>query len=190
MEDNKTPQGEENEAQLPVEGDGHEMQPEKKLSRTTLTFYIIGLFLVAIALILVSYISQVRSNKQLQNLNTQLSDQQKVAQGATQKMEDLQKQLTAQSEELAAVRKALGIEGTEIDTAKAVQAQQQALDAVYQLLRAEDALRAGDRTAAKAQIDKLTGTYGADRLGATDDKALLSAEGAAIYKKLTQELAE
>ena len=30
-------------------------KPEKKLSRTTLTFYIVGLFSVAIALILISY---------------------------------------------------------------------------------------------------------------------------------------
>lgn len=189
MEENKKTQEERSGEQMPAAEDGQQL-PEKRLSRTTLTFYIIGLFLVAIALILVSYISQVRSNKQLQNLNTQLSDQQKVAQGATQKMEDLQKQLTAQSEELTAVRKALGIEGTEIDTAKAVEEQQQALDAAYQLLQAEDALRAGDRTAAKAMLDKLAETYGADRLGATGDQALLSPEGAAIFKRLTQELAE
>ena len=33
-------------------------KPEKKLSRTTLTFYIVGLFSVAIALILISYVAQ------------------------------------------------------------------------------------------------------------------------------------
>ena len=36
-------------------------KPEKKLSRTTLTFYIVGLFSVAIALILISYIAQARA---------------------------------------------------------------------------------------------------------------------------------
>ena len=35
-----------------------ENKPEKKLSRTTLTFYIVGLFSVAIALILISYVAR------------------------------------------------------------------------------------------------------------------------------------
>ena len=39
-------------------------KPEKKLSRTTLTFYIVGLFSVAIALILISYVAQSRADKQ------------------------------------------------------------------------------------------------------------------------------
>ena len=65
-------------------------KPEKKLSRTTLTFYIVGLFSVAIALILISYVAQARADKQLDSLSDQLTEQQTVAQGATQKMEDLQ----------------------------------------------------------------------------------------------------
>ena len=68
-------------------------KPEKKLSRTTLTFYIVGLFSVAIALILISYVAQSRADKQVENLSSQLTQQQTVAQGATQKVEDLQKQL-------------------------------------------------------------------------------------------------
>lgn len=67
-------------------------KPEKKLSRTTLTFYIVGLFSVAIALILISYVAQSRADKQVENLSSQLTQQQTVAQGATQKVEDLQKQ--------------------------------------------------------------------------------------------------
>ena len=60
-------------------------KPEKKLSRTTLTFYIVGLFSVAIALILISYVAQSRADKQVENLSSQLTQQQTVAQGATQK---------------------------------------------------------------------------------------------------------
>ena len=41
-------------------------QPEKKLSRTTLTFYIVALFSVAIALILISYVAQSRADRQLE----------------------------------------------------------------------------------------------------------------------------
>ena len=45
-------------------------KPEKKLSRTTLTFYIVGLFSVAIALILISYVAQSRADKQVENLSS------------------------------------------------------------------------------------------------------------------------
>ena len=48
-------------------------KPEKKLSRTTLTFYIVGLFSVAIALILISYVAQSRADKQVENLSSQLT---------------------------------------------------------------------------------------------------------------------
>ena len=62
-----------------------QVKPEKKLSRTTLTFYIVGLFSVAIALILISYVAQARADRQLDTLTNQLNEQQTVAQGATQK---------------------------------------------------------------------------------------------------------
>ena len=48
-------------------------KPEKKLSRTTLTFYIVGLFSVAIALILISYVAQSRADKQVENLSSHSS---------------------------------------------------------------------------------------------------------------------
>ena len=51
-------------------------KPEKKLSRTTLTFYIVGLFSVAIALILISYVAQARADRQVENLSSQLNEQQ------------------------------------------------------------------------------------------------------------------
>ena len=49
-------------------------KPEKKLSRTTLTFYIVGLFSVAIALILISYVAQARADRQVETLSSQLND--------------------------------------------------------------------------------------------------------------------
>ena len=45
-------------------------KPEKKLSRTTLTFYIVGLFSVAIALILISYVAQSRADRKSTRLNS------------------------------------------------------------------------------------------------------------------------
>ena len=90
-------------------------KPEKKLSRTTLTFYIVGLFSVAIALILISYVAQSRADKQVKNLSSQLTQQQTVAQGATQKVEDLQKQYDMQNTALDKVRKTLDSEQAATD---------------------------------------------------------------------------
>ena len=49
-----------------------EKQPE---SKKFLVFYVIGLFCVALALILLSYIAQVRSDRRLNELTNQLSTQ-------------------------------------------------------------------------------------------------------------------
>ena len=90
-------------------------KPEKKLSRTTLTFYIVGLFSVAIALILISYVAQARADRQVENLSSQLNEQQTVAQGATQKVADLQQQFDLQSSALESVRSTLGTEQAKTD---------------------------------------------------------------------------
>lgn len=162
---------------------------EKKLSRTTLTFYIIGLFSIAIALILISYVAQSRADKQLDTLADQLSEQQTVAQGFAQKMEDLQKQLTQKTEELDEVRAALGITGADHDTAESVQSLRDTQDAAYQMLLILEALRKDDRDAAKAAFERLTAQYGADKLDGTGETTLLGPEGTEIYKALQAEFA-
>ena len=96
-------------------------KPEKKLSRTTLTFYIVGLFSVAIALILISYVAQSRADKQVENLSSQLTQQQTVAQGATQKVEDLQKQYDIQNTALDKARKTLDSEQAATDVVGATE---------------------------------------------------------------------
>ena len=96
-------------------------KPEKKLSRTTLTFYIVGLFSVAIALILISYVAQARADRQVENLSSQLNEQQTVAQGATQKVADLQQQFDLQSSALESVRSTLGTEQAKTDVVGATQ---------------------------------------------------------------------
>ena len=98
-----------------------ENKPEKKLSRTTLTFYIVGLFSVAIALILISYVAQARADRQVENLSSQLNEQQTVAQGATQKVADLQQQFDLQSSALESVRSTLGTEQAKTDVVGATQ---------------------------------------------------------------------
>ena len=108
-------------------------KPEKKLSRTTLTFYIVGLFSVAIALILISYVAQSRADKQVENLSSQLTQQQTVAQGATQKVEDLQKQYDIQNTALDEVRKTLDSEQAATDVVGATEQRMEERE-VYQYL--------------------------------------------------------
>ena len=145
-------------------------KPEKKLSRTTLTFYIIGLFSVAIALILISYVAQARADRQLDTLTNQLNEQQTVAQGATQKMEDLQAQYDVQSAALDKVREVLDTEMAKTDVVSATQ-QRMAEREVYALLaRINAQLLADNQTDAKQAYDELVQKYSEDRLlGNTED---------------------
>lgn len=110
-------------------------KPEKKLSRTTLTFYIVGLFSVAIALILISYVAQSRADKQVENLSSQLTQQQTVAQGATQKVEDLQKQYDIQNTALDKVRKTLDSEQAATDVVGATEQRMRSVRCISTLRR-------------------------------------------------------
>ena len=139
-------------------------KPEKKLSRTTLTFYIIGLFTVALALILISYIAQARADRQLDTLTNQLTEQQTVAQGATQKMEDLQKQFDAQSKALDGVRSALDSELAHTDVVAAATLRMEERDVYAGLARISAQLLSENTEDAVREYDALVEKYGAERL--------------------------
>ena len=143
-----------------------EPKPEKKLSRTTLTFYIVGLFSVAIALILISYVAQARADRQLDTLTDQLNEQQTVAQGATQKVEDLQAQFDA----LNKVREVLDTELAETDVVGATEQRMEERDVYALLARINAQLLADNLSDAKQAYDELVQKYGEDRLlGNTKD---------------------
>ena len=122
-------------------------KPEKKLSRTTLTFYIVGLFSVAIALILISYVAQARADRQVDTLTDQLTEQQTVAQGATQKVEELQIQYDQLTKVVEELRTLIGTDEAQTDIVGAVTQMEEERD-VY----------------AKAEYDTLVSEYGEERL--------------------------
>jgi len=157
---------------------------EKRLSRTTLTFYIIGLCSVAIALILVSYILQARTDRQLDSLTTKLSEQQTVAQGATQKMADLQKQFDLLSGEMAQVQQTLSVtDGTKLTEAiQTLLLREQLLES---LLTAEEAARAEDQEALIAVLDQLTATLSPEQCKPRSEGGLFEDEDYTIYQTLT-----
>ena len=141
-------------------------KPEKKLSRTTLTFYIVGLFSVAIALILISYVAQSRA----ENLSSQLTQQQTVAQGATQKVEDLQKQYDIQNTALDKVRKTLDSEQAATDVVGATEQRMEERE-VYQYLAQIGVSLAAKQTAdARKTCDEMLTKYSEERLlGSSED---------------------
>lgn len=145
-------------------------KPEKKLSRTTLTFYIVGLFSVAIALILISYVVQSRADKQVENLSSQLTQQQTVAQGATQKVEDLQKQYDMQNTALDKVRKTLDSEQAATDVVGATERRMEERE-VYQYLAQIGVSLAAKQTAdARKTYDEMLTKYSEERLlGSSED---------------------
>ena len=145
-------------------------KPEKKPSRTTLTFYIVGLFSVAIALILISYVAQSRADKQVKNLSSQLTQQQTVAQGATQKVEDLQKQYDMQNTALDKVRKTLDNEQAATDVVGATERRMEERE-VYQYLAQIGVSLAAKQTAdARKTYDEMLTKYSEERLlGSSED---------------------
>lgn len=143
-------------------------QQEKKLSRTTLTFYIVALFSVAIALILISYVAQARADKQLESLSNKLNEQQTVAQGATQKMELLQQQLDEQQKILEELGEVLGTDGTALVDAAKQTAEERGVYALLARINAQ--LLAGNDAEAEDAFGELVGTYGEDRLSGSAEQ--------------------
>lgn len=145
-------------------------KPEKKLSRTTLTFYIVGLFSVAIALILISYVAQSRADKQVENLSSQLTQQQTVAQGATQKVEDLQKQYDIQNTALDKVRKTLDSEQAATDVVGATEQRMEEREVYQYLAQIGVSLAAKQIADARKTCDEMLTKYSEERLlGSSED---------------------
>lgn len=145
-------------------------KPEKKLSRTTLTFYIVGLFSVAIALILISYVAQSRADKQVENLSSQLTQQQTVAQGATQKVEDLQKQYDIQNTALDKVRKTLDSEQAATDVVDATEQRMEEREVYQYLAQIGVSLAAKQIADARKTCDEMLTKYSEERLlGSSED---------------------
>ncbi len=142
----------------------------KKLSRTTLTFYIVALFSVAIALIMISYVAQSKANKQLENLSTQLSEQQTAALGVSQKMENLQIQYDELNRVLDNVRRELGSEQAKTDVAGATKKRMEERDVYARLMRVNALLLKDDIAGAETELAWLNSEYGEKRLlGEEDD---------------------
>ncbi len=145
-------------------------EPGKRLSRTTLTFYIVALFSVAIALIMISYVAQSKANKQLESLSTQLNEQQTAALGVSQKMENLQKQYDELNRAIDNVRSELGSEQAKTDVVGATKKRMEERDIYARLMRVNSLLLKDDIAGAETELALLDSEYGEKRLlGEEDD---------------------
>ncbi len=172
-----------------------ESECAKKHSKRFLVVYIIGLFSVALVLILLSYLTQVRANKQLATLQDQVTTQTTVAQGAQQQIQQLQttleeqqKKLAVQSDAIATVRAQLAVaEGEKmVDAVNLLHERYTALDALQQVRRMA---AAQDLAGAQELANKMIQNYGIDRLLPPDgDNEVLIGQNAVEFRDLCAQL--
>lgn len=130
----------------------------RQKSRRVFVFYIIGLFCVALVLILLSYVMQAHANQELEALGTQLTEQTDAANGARAKVDQLQDSIDKLQADLAEAQKQNGtLTKQSEDAAKNAEA----LDQLWQL---EKAYQDGGKDTAREIIDKMDAAYTRDAL--------------------------
>lgn len=130
----------------------------RQKSRRVFVFYIIGLFCVALVLILLSYVMQAHANQELEALGTQLTEQTDAANGARAKADQLQDSIDKLQADLAEAQKQNGtLTKQSEDAAKNAEA----LDQLWQL---EKAYQDGEKDTAREIIDKMDAAYTRDAL--------------------------
>lgn len=150
-------------------------------NRRVFVLYIIGLFFVALCLILLSYVMQQHANDKLAELDSQLTQQTDAAQGAKARADQLQTQLdTMQSK--------LDEQDKQIDTlTEQTEIQKTALKAYNQLIELEQLMREDNTEQASQLVDEMDTAYSRDTL--TDkEKQPLTDSAAERYQTICENL--
>lgn len=150
----------------------------RQKSRKVFVFYIIGLFCVALCLILLSYVMQAHANQKLEDLGAQLSEQ---TAGAKAKVDQLQSTVDAMQKQLDENKS----EAEEMQTT--MDAQKQAMDALNHLWQLERAWQEDDVNAALAIIQQMDKAYTRDAL-VDVEKGPLTGEAAKEYADICADL--
>ncbi len=159
-------------------------------SKRFLVFYVIGLFCVALALILLSYVSQVRADRRLNELSSQLTTQTSAVEGANARLQVLQHSVEEQGRVLSEQQKTLDtlMKTTETETVEDMVAKVERLSVqktiLYQLTMAQQEMAQQKKAEAKARLDALVKAHGLEALNGTGKDALLKDEVAAIFTSL------
>lgn len=169
-------------------------EKEKKIGKKYLAFYIIGLFSVALVLILLSYITQLRADKQLANLNSELAERDLTVQGVQKKLivlqETVSKQeqtITEKDEYISQIRTMLNMTADE-DLKTVLKQRLEERDAYYHMAVLENAVDKKDSDLAKQELYYLKNTYGEERLNGTVQNAVFSGIMAERYNELEKKV--
>lgn len=159
-------------------------------SKKFLVFYVIGLFCVALALILLSYVSQVRADRRLNELSSQLTTQTSAVEGANARLQVLQHSVEEQGRVLDEQQKTLDalMKQTKTETVEDMVAAVERLDlqkkVLYELTMAQQEIALGRMPEAKMRLASMVKTYTLEALNGTAKDALLKDEVAAIFTSL------
>lgn len=153
----------------------------RQKSRKVFVFYIVGLFCVALGLILLSYVMQAHANSQLEDLGAQLTEQTDAAAGAKARADQLQVKMDALQEQLDEIQK-------QKDTLQqTVDQQTKNIDALNSLWQLERAVQDEDMQQATSIIRAMDNAYTREVL--TDsEKEPLSGDAAQEYADICDDL--
>lgn len=150
-------------------------------NRRTFVLYIIGLFFVALCLILLSYIMQQHANDQLAELDSQLTEQTDAAKGAKARADQLQNQLDSMQEKLDQQSKQIDSLTQQTETQKV------ALEACNQLFELEQLMREDNTKEAGQLVDEMDTAYSRDTL-VDPEKQPLTDTAAKRYQRICDTL--
>jgi septal ring factor EnvC (AmiA/AmiB activator) len=159
------------------------IERSQQKSRRVFVFYIIGLFCVALCLILLSYVMQQHANTQLEALGSQLTEQTDAAAGAEARADQLQEALDSLQQQLDTLQ-------SEKDAVDAkVSEQEKSIAALEQLCKLEQLVYNEELEQAAVLITQMDSAYTREVLSDTT-KAPLTGEAAEEYAALCEQVEE
>lgn len=153
---------------------------QKKQASHFMAFYVVGLFSIALVLILLSYLTQTRADDQIAHAETRLQEQVSATQGIQAKMEVLQEANNDQAQRIAALEQSLSRAMDENEMLEKRAEAQEGLIKACQLARSEESW-----PQMHEELDRLAKEYGLEALDGSDPKKLLwTAEESKVYNEL------
>ena len=147
-------------------------------SKRYLIFYVIALFSVALVLILLSYMTQAKADRELATMGVQLEQQTTAVKGAEARMEVLQRTVEEQAAKLELLEEQLADETVENSETF------NKYKALSTLVEAQQLEKQGSIAAAKALVTTLESRYGTERLDGEGEDEIFTAAQHEIYSAL------
>lgn len=152
---------------------------QKKQASHFMAFYVVALFSIALVLILLSYLTQVRADDQIANAENQLQEQVSATQGIQAKMEIIQEASNEQALRIAELEQSLA------EAEKAAADLDKRSAAQSQLVKVCGLALAGETELLKAELDHLISTYTLEALDGSDPEQLIwTVEEVNLFERL------